>query len=335
MVSRLLITGGSGFIGRRAVHSALESGFQVLNLDLKEPDVSSDKYESVAADVRDCGQIAHIFEDFAPTHVLHLAAETDFSLSDVKDFSTIVDGSKAVFQVAAHQPSVHRLVHVSTQYVLEPGVQPNNERHYQPYAPYGEAKVESEKRLWASNLSGWTIVRPCVVWGPNFETFADGLLKYIDRRLYRHPASRRPIMRTFGYVDNVANQMVSFLSIPAEKLDRKVYYLGDEVMDYAIWADGFSRALTGHDARRVPKSALFALGMMGEGAKKLGIKLPYNMGRYHRMTTSSPLDLDATFKAVGSPSIDFETGVQRTVTWLREYWNGEDKADADVTTGQR
>lgn len=332
MEKRLLVTGGSGFIGRQAVHLGVQSGYRVLNVDLKTPDLSLNSYESIIADVRDEKCIRHIFDDFVPTHVLHLASETDILLDKIEDFTTIIDGSENIFRAATDQPSVQRLLHVSTQYVLEPGIQPKDERHYVPYTAYGGAKAESERRLWASELNGWTIVRPCIVWGPHYPTFADELWKYIDRRLYLHPATNKPILRTYGYVDNVAEQMIRLLGIPAHQLPQKVYYLGDMTIDYATWADAFARALTGRDARRIPKFGLFTLGMAGEGAKKLGIKLPFSMGRYHRMTTASPMDLSATFEAVGRPSTDLETGVQRTVDWLRVYWDGERKTDVDVTT---
>lgn len=321
MNKRLLVTGGSGFIGRQAIPLAIKSGYKVFNVDLKTLEALASGHESAVADIRDMKFMAHIFDNFAPTHVLHLASDTDISLSKPEDFTTITGGSQVIFDAAANQPSVQRFIHVSTQYVLEPGIQPEDEQHYKPYTMYGEAKAESEKRVWASNLDGWTIVRPTIVWGPYHPTFPDELWKYINLRLYLHPASRKPIVRTYGYVENVADQMVRLLDIPASQLSRKVYYLGDQSIDYATWVDAFARALTGRAARRIPRFGLFALGMVGEGVGKAGLKFPFNMGRYHRMTTASPLDLSATFNAVGTPPVDFDTALQRTVAWLREHWN--------------
>lgn len=323
MTNRLLVTGGSGFIGRHVVRQALDSGNQVLNVDLKCLEVKHQSYNSTIADIRDASLIEALFQRFEPTHVLHLASDTDITLSDPDELTTVTVGSRIVFQAVSKQPTVQRLVHTSTQFVVKPGVRPQGERHYRPYTAYGLTKARSEQELWKSDVTNWVIARPTIVWGPHHPTFGNDLWMYLFRRRYLHPASRQPVFRTYGYVENVASQMIGLLQAPPDRLSKKVYYLGDGNLDYAKWIDAFSYSLTGLPARRAPKPGLFVLALVGETAIRLGIKAPYNLGRYFRMTTGSTLDLAATFDVVGLPAIDLQTGVDRTVEWLMEYWHSE------------
>jgi len=123
-------------------------------------------------------------------------------------------------------------------------------------------------------------------------------------------------MRSYGYVRNTADQMVSFIDLDTTTNQNRVFYLGDGVIDYDKWVDAFSIGLTGRPARRIPKSALLALGIAGSMARVAGMRLPMDMGRYFRMTTPTDLDLSPTFAAVGHPQVSFEQGVRESLEWL-------------------
>ena len=82
---RILVTGGAGFIGSAVIRLAIARGHSVINLDaltyaasLSNLDsVSNDpNYVFVNKDIRHRQDLDHIFENFKPDVVMHLAAET-------------------------------------------------------------------------------------------------------------------------------------------------------------------------------------------------------------------------------------------------------------------
>ena len=63
---------------------------------------------------------------------------------------------------------------------------------------------------------------------------------------------------------NVVGQMIAASKAEAAEVNRRVFYVGDEPIPSSRWLDGFSRALTGRKARRVPGGVLKLLALGGE-----------------------------------------------------------------------
>lgn len=321
MSERLLVTGGSGFIGTEVVALALAKGLAVRNLDVAEPREPSHKSLWRRLDIRDGDGLRREIAAFDPHRILHLASDIDVSLPSLDRFTTTIAGTANLLAIAKDLPGLRRFVHISTQFVVTPGVLPQGERHYQPYTPYGAAKAEIERLVWRAGLSvPWHILRPTIIWGPHHPSFAREIFRHMRAGRYLHPASRVPILRSYGYVTNTAEQMLGFALLPPDATQDRVFYLGDENLDYARWADAFSMGLTGRPARRVPVPALRLLGRAGDVAKSLGLPSPIDSGRAFRMTTPSRIDLAPTLALVGPPRIGFENGVRKTLAWLEEVY---------------
>ena len=82
---KILVTGGTGFIGSAVVLQALEDGHEVVNIDsltyaAAEASLASveghNAYAFERADIRDRAALDRIFADHAPDAVMHLAAES-------------------------------------------------------------------------------------------------------------------------------------------------------------------------------------------------------------------------------------------------------------------
>jgi nucleoside-diphosphate-sugar epimerase len=314
---RLLVTGASGFIGSHVVDLALERGYALRNLDLQLPQWTEHRPHWVSVDVRDARAVIANVEEFCPTHVLHMASDVDVSLRTLADYATITEGTRNVL-AAIEGRQLERFVHISTQFVLTPGLAPKDEHDLRPYTVYGAAKAEAERMVWAARLDmPWLILRPTLVWGPGHPSFANAIWKYIANRRYFHPAGQHTV-RCYGYVRNTASQIVSFVDAASLPADKRVYYLGDGDLDYAMWANAFAVPLTGRPTRSAPAGVLRVAALAGDLFGRIGLPSPYDSGRHFRMTTPSPVDLSDTFGVIGRHEmVSFDEGVRSTLEWLK------------------
>ena len=161
---RLLITGGSGFIGSAVVRLAISKGYEVINLDALGYAASlsnlghlseSKKYTFVRANICDKEKLDVIFSEHRPDAILHLAAEThvDRSIDDPGAFvETNIVGTYNLldaalkYWIAQDRPKHFRFHHISTDEVFgslpsDPDKKFTEQTPYAPRSPYAAAKL--------------------------------------------------------------------------------------------------------------------------------------------------------------------------------------------------
>ena len=164
---KVLVTGGSGFIGSHLVPALIDAGHDVQVLDLVRPlhDVPFEK-----ADIR-------TLTSLPPTEVIyHLAAEKDIHLAlrNPAAFTrTNLDGALNVLRLAAERP-LHRFIFASSLWVYDAAA----EHHVDEQTPldpsraphlYSRLKLLVEQHIRVSNLLHalpFTLLRFGVVYGP-------------------------------------------------------------------------------------------------------------------------------------------------------------------------
>ncbi len=151
---RVLVTGGSGFIGRHAVAGLMRAGATVRVLDLgPHPDPSVDV---VVGDLSDPDVLEAAFAGGMDS-VVHLAAVTSV-LRSVENpggtFDTNVAGTHAVLE-AARAAGVTSLAFASTNAVTGPMEAPAivETATLRPLTPYGATKAASEMLMSAYTAS--------------------------------------------------------------------------------------------------------------------------------------------------------------------------------------
>jgi dTDP-4-dehydrorhamnose reductase len=157
MNKRLLITGGSGYLGSHLIRAALAEGWQVFATYHTRP-FAPPRGTAVPLDLRDPEKTRAVVRNIHPRAVIHTAC----SNRGEQPFA-IVPAAQSLAS-AAHEFG-WRLVHVSSDMVFDgeqapyaDGSPPN------PLSSYGRAKAEAETLVSQLDPSA-VIVRPSLIWG--------------------------------------------------------------------------------------------------------------------------------------------------------------------------
>jgi dTDP-4-dehydrorhamnose reductase len=155
---KLLITGGSGYLGRALVRLAVESWDVVGTFHASRPTIPDVAF--VQLDLRDTAAAERAIAAIGPSCVIHTAY-----VQDGPDLGPVtVEGSAAVARAARSLGA--RLIHLSSDVVFD-GERDGSYTEHDPLAPvspYGRAKAEAE-RLVAELAPEALIVRTSLLYG--------------------------------------------------------------------------------------------------------------------------------------------------------------------------
>ena len=185
---RILITGGSGFIGSALVRLFIENGsYKVLNLDKLtyagsagnlDSFAKNNHYQFVQGDICNINILREVFSEFQPDQVYHLAAEShvDRSIDDPITFiNTNILGSYHLLETSLNyynnlshnKAKKFRFIHISTDEVFGSLSLTNNafnrSTSYNPRSPYAASKAASDHivRAWFHTYGLPIIITNC------------------------------------------------------------------------------------------------------------------------------------------------------------------------------
>ncbi len=178
--SRILVTGGAGFIGSEFVRQAIAQGYKIFIVDsltyagdLERLKMLKGKFSFLKADINDGKKVAAAIKKFKPWAVVHFAAEThvDRSILDGTDaLRTNVIGTQTLIDTV-RACGIERFIHVSTDEVygdIENG-QFYETTPLNPSSPYSAAKAAGDmliKSYARTYEFPAIIVRPSNNYGP-------------------------------------------------------------------------------------------------------------------------------------------------------------------------
>lgn len=315
-MSKILITGGSGFIGTNLIEVLKETNAKILSIDIARPKIESHTWIWRQVDIRDKDALMNAVIEFQPEYVIHLAARTDLNGKALQDYDANMQGVSNLLDALENISCLKRVVFASSMYVCEPGYMPKDFEDYAPHTLYGESKVETERRIKERNPKyTWSIIRPTSIWGPWFGEPYNKFFHIVLRHMYFH-MGKRACRKTYGYVDNAIYQIMSILEADAEKVNKKVFYLGDyEPYDITEWANEIAKE-AGIWIPRIPYWCFVCAGWFGDVLKKFGLNFPMTSFRLHNMTTDNVHNLEP-IKVIAPhlPILRIE-GTKRTLEWI-------------------
>jgi nucleoside-diphosphate-sugar epimerase len=316
---KILVTGGSGFIGTNLVEYYISKGVEVVNLDIAPPKNARHKPYWRKVDILDSDALRVEIVNFSPSYIINLAAQTGTTDRGRKleDYATNFQGLRNLVEIARDIPSLERLISTSSMLVCSNGYQPQNETDYCPDTLYGQSKMLGEKVLReAGDLPySWVIVRPTGIWGPWFDIPYKTLFRLIQKGLYVHPGSSYPV-QSLGFVGNTVYQLDKLMHASYEKVHGKVFYLADyPPTDMRAWVDLIQRAFKARRIHQLPILVLKVMATAGDVVKLAGWDVPLlSSSRLRNMLTSFVLDLDPIITK--NLPYTLEQAVEITVNWL-------------------
>jgi len=175
---RILVTGGTGRMGKHLVAALLEEGEQVKLL-VREPERAKelwgDAVELVQGDVTNKASVIDALKNVDV--IYHLAGLVSYDADRETLFGINVEGTRNVLEAAKGK----RVVHMSSTSVYgKKAVSPITEQtSFSPTELYGESKAEADN---LARKLGAIVLRPTVVYGPGFSEGFFKLFSMVEKK---------------------------------------------------------------------------------------------------------------------------------------------------------
>ena len=318
MISKILITGGSGFIGGH-FHRHFPSE-QLINFDLVQP-VYASHATFIQGDIRIESDIRKAMAGRNIKTILSLAAKHhDFGIGHDEYFDTNEEGTQALCNVAT-EFGIQEIIFFSSVAVYGIRQEISTEDMLPiPDSPYGASKLAGEKVLekWASGDPSRKvlIIRPTLVFGPNNMANMRNLIRQIDSGLYFHLGNAK-IVKSIAYVENL---------VKATLYLKESMKPGVSIFNYADEPQLTTREISNIIASElnkkikltIPKTIGVMMGVPFDILIKLtGKNFPISSSRIKKLGTQTYHSAEKLFRVGFKPPYSTIDGLKKMVEWYK------------------
>jgi len=324
---RVLVTGGTGFIGSHSVAALREAGHSVrllvrdarrVPIALRPLGVEIESIDVAAGDVTDAAAVHDAMEDCDA--VLHAASVHSFDRRDYAAMRRVnVVGTDVVLYEAAAE-GIDPIVYVSTFGALVPTEQPvltPDSSVARPRDTYMATKAEAERmaRSYQDEGAAIVITYPAVTIGPHDPQVGDQ-----TSRLRNTLFGRVPLWPTGGFpVGDVRDVARLHAALMEPGLDVRRLIAPSRYVSTREFVEAL-RGVTGRalPALFVPAAAMLPVGRLAEWVQRIvPVHIPAEYGAIYTCRVSKPVDVSATEALLGSgQEYDLRQSLADAVRWL-------------------
>jgi dihydroflavonol-4-reductase len=323
---KVLVTGGTGFVGSHSVRALLDAGHEVRML-VRAPEriaraldpLGVQPPEHAVGDVTDAETVRRALDGCDA--VLHAANVYSFDVRDVGRMQHDNRRGTEIVLTTAHQLGLDPIVHVSSYVALLPSGGPlrADSPLGQPTVPYARSKVETERIARELQQAGAPVVitRPGMVWGPHDPHLGE------TASLARDILRGRVSIRIAGGVPVVDVRDVAAVHAAVIEAGRgpRSYLATGEFVQFARLFE-LMRATTGRRlpaAPAPPARVLLAGGAAATAVQRvLPFRLPLNREGPWIVINARPGDDSGTRDELGVTFRPPAEAIADTVRWLYE-----------------
>lgn len=323
---KVLVTGGTGFIGSNLVKRLDNRGYEIKVLIRDRSNlgkIADIGVEKIVGDLTDYDALARAVRGI--DLVFNLAAGLPYHrLSDQEYRLTNVGGVKNIVD-ACLKRGVARLVHVSTVGVYGKTTQCGLDEK----APlvlldaYSRTKALGDKYVFeAIKKHGLTatIIRPTIAYGPqDTRPGFSNLFALIKRKMFVPIGDGENYFHTI-YVENLIDALL--LAASSKNAVGEDFIVGDDPCPKMIEIiKTIAKAEQVKEPRfNIPTSVALGLAVIGDLVQKLGLPSPLNTQRVRFITQNRRYSIKKAKQLLGyKPKIGLEEGVRRTYLWYKKH----------------
>ncbi len=318
---RILVTGGTGFIGRHLCRWLTEKGYSVRVLSRRSATAGGDNagVEIITGDVGDLESVLRAMDGVQG--VFHLASLLGAAPVDSGRFLEVNARGTENVLTAARRAGVRRFIHVSSVGVLGSiqGPPAGEDAPYHPEDVYELSKQQGEEtaRRFAAEGDPVVIVRPTWVYGPGDRRTLK-LMRAIQKRYFFFVGDgetrEHPI-----FVDDLVEGMGRCMT--ADLMAGEILTLGGaQVVPIRRLCEIIADSL-GASLRRVhvPRQPLrLAAGLLEDVLRLFGSEAPLTRAKVDFFFKHRAYDVSKAARLIGfTAPVPLEEGIPRTVAWYR------------------